>query len=766
MAQNMFTYGEKQEEFTEEDAKKEFSKIKEKLREEAESIPVPDVLDAHRMLELLENEIPGETKPPRVVNYKKEYLRFAAYAACFVLVISGFARMVANRAAQESGGASLLQASESSFAAAAEEKDDAAENKAAAPKESAVSAFSNGAQTYDDVYWALLEIRASDEARLNSSVKYAATADGASSPTAQQEEQAGDALLSNGTFDAESAEPEENPVTAGGGSYYTGTNTQIAGVDEADIIKTDGEYLYHYRYDNAGGGEIRILRAKDLSVCSAVTLPSYLNGELYLSGDTLILAADTERTETPVSGKMLSYLSASADEAQQDEDWIVPDYYSEYTSAQTTTLFVYDVSDRTAPKRETVFEQAGSYVSSRMADGVLYLVSNQYVDSYGVSPQSDAAAVLPTVMRDGEGSLLAASDIMLPVLPQYNAGYCIVTAFDIESRETATKAVLGGTETIMMSGDTLILSDTLYDGGWRDRFTGVTRFSVGGKDGLRYVSSGKVPGWTDGQFAYDVSDTLLRVATTSYGENGDTENNLYIYDEAMKLVGSVEGLAEGERIYSVRYFGDTAYVVTFRETDPLFVIDLSDPKNPSVEGQLKIPGFSEYLHPVGDGLLIGLGQNTAQTSYGGVVTDGIKLSLFDVSDPKHPTELSAYVIGNSGSWSEALENHKAFLYDAKNSRIGFPATICKTYGATASNPWGTSSSTVFSGYLVFSFDRNGFIRVGSVENESSADPLAHSDYGRTIERGVVIGDTLYTVASGRIGAYSYRDFSLLKEQVY
>ena len=743
MAQNYFTWGEKTEKYTEEQAKEEFSKLTDQLRKEANEIPVPKELDAERLLSLLENEVPGETKPPRVVNYKREYAKFIACAACFVMVIAGMARFFTRPSIQEAltgSGTSLSNAAQ--FESTAEIADAGPEEK--------------NAGSYDDVYAALLSARqyAEENNLVMKSTAAAGVVNDGMNESASEDALAGASGTANYSASAE--------------TYHTGTNTQFSSVEEADIVKTDGAYLYQYRYDRENsGGEIAIVRADDLTLCSEITLPSYYTGELYLDEDTLILAADTVQTSSPVYKKVGDCLTqdSAADAGDDSSEVIVPDYYddSAYENA-ASFLFVYDVSDRSAPKREAVFEQSGRYLSSRLADGVLYLLSEQQVDLYAVSPQNDAAAVFPSVVRDGEGALLPAGDILLPDRAESADGYCLVTAYALSDGSTVTKAVLGGTDTVVMKEDTLLLACDLYDGGAHS--TGVTRFSVGGGDVLSYVSSGKINGWTDGQFAFDVSDGLLRVATTSYTSNYDTQNNLYLYDEKMDLVGSLEGLAEGEQIYSVRYFGDTAYVVTFRQTDPLFVIDLSDPTSPTVKGQLKIPGFSEYLHPVGENLLIGLGQNTTETSYGSVITDGLKLSLFDVSDPANPTELANTVIGNNGSYSAAIDAYKAFLYDERAGRIGFPATVCRTYGATVDNPWGTSSSVVFSGYLVYSFDRNGFTRVGEIPDDASDDPLAHSDSDRTIERGVVIGDAIYTVSGGRIGKYSYDTFRLLKELTY
>ena len=173
---------------------------------------------------------------------------------------------------------------------------------------------------------------------------------------------------------------------------------------------------------------------------------------------------------------------------------------------------------------------------------------------------------------------------------------------------------------------------------------------------LEPLADGEIPGRLLNQFSMDEYRDYLRVATT-FGD----ENDLYVLDERLKVAGKITGFGEDERIYAVRFIGDRGYIVTFRETDPFFVIDLSDPKNPEIRGELKIPGFSSYLHPVSEHLILGVGR---EGSY-------VKLSLFDVSDAANPKEISRYTLKES--WSEVLYNHHAFLMDSKHGIFFLPA---------------------------------------------------------------------------------------------
>ena len=224
------------------------------------------------------------------------------------------------------------------------------------------------------------------------------------------------------------------------------------------------------------------------------------------------------------------------------------------------------------------------------------------------------------------------------------------------------------TVTILGSGsDIYMTAESLYIFGNRGSDTCVAKYAV--DNSVSYVASVTVPGYTATDFSYNEYNGKFRIATTTYTNNG-TENNVYVYDANLIKTGELTGLAPQERIYSVRFTGDVAYVVTFRQTDPLFVIDMSG-ENPKVTGELKIPGFSTYLHPVGEGLLLGIGKETQDNEwtdyygnkYTSTYTNGLKISLFDVSDPFNPKEIDVenYVGGEYAS-ADVWDNHRAFVF--------------------------------------------------------------------------------------------------------
>ncbi|MBQ3888687.1 MAG: beta-propeller domain-containing protein, partial [Clostridia bacterium] len=257
--------------------------------------------------------------------------------------------------------------------------------------------------------------------------------------------------------------------------------------------------------------------------------------------------------------------------------------------------------------------------------------------------------------------------------------YLVASTVDVTDTATLkTEAVLGAGDNVYCTTETLYATtdaetdDTysmVYDG--RSVGTQIFKFDIRGGD-IRFLKNVTVRGWSLDQFSMDEYKGNLRIATTTgyWGEN--TESQIYVLDANLNTLGILPHVGKGETIRAVRFMGDTAYVVTFEQTDPLFVIDLSNPSNPTLKGEVKLPGFSSYLHPVGDGLLLGIG-------YGGDEegTDGtLKVSLFDVSDPTAPREAANYIVGGDYDWvsSSALDDHKAVCWDEKTLTLYLPVT--------------------------------------------------------------------------------------------
>lgn len=280
---------------------------------------------------------------------------------------------------------------------------------------------------------------------------------------------------------------------------------------------------------------------------------------------------------------------------------------------------------------------------------------------------------------------------------------------------------------------------------------------------ISYIGRGDVSGALHDQFAMDEYNDNLRVATTSnvYTNQGSYEyNNVFVLDSGMKTIGSLTHIAEQEQIYSTRFIGDRLYMVTYKRVDPFFVIDLSDPSAPKILGKLKIPGFSDYLHPYDATHIIGLGKETATNDWGGVSTKGLKLALFDVSDVNSPKQIDRIEIGDAGSDSAALTDHRAFLFDREKNLLVIPARVVKNPAAAADKPSMTGTVTWYGAYVFGVTPSTGFTLRGTVEH--GADNSTYSWYGSSqneVKRSLYIGDMLYTLSSGKILANSLADIN-------
>lgn len=534
------------------------------------------------------------------------------------------------------------------------------------------------------------------------------------------------------------------------------TNTQVNGVDEADYVENDGKYVYV-----AHNGQLTIVRASDTSVVSQSSLSGNVLGE-YLSGNRLTVVS------------------------QSGSGWYGPVVKMAYGPWQPwkpqTTVTVYDVTDRSAPTvlKQTTFD--GSYQSSRAVNGTVYLVLQRsvqlpapnYTDTpieyitppaEGVVPEAkiryDPSAPIAnrtyetwdeyvarvgddivnlslphtfSVNADGTtvdlGLIAGAGDIVRPQSPDQQS---LVTVVSVDAKhggglaDSVGTMVSGWASTVYMNKGALYVATNSDD-------TRIDRFTVAGPK-LGWQGSGVVPGAPINQFAMDEKDGYLRVAThTNSGDNG-----IYVLDTAggtLDQVGQLTDLAPGEQLYAVRYVGNTAYLVTFVRTDPLFAIDLTNPTSPTLKGELVVPGFSNYLQPVGDGLLLGIGQERETGSW----NSHLDATLFNVSGGE-PTQIDREYLdsGYQWSWSDAQFDHHALLYSAQDGLLVVPVT------ASGNDP---QTGYRYSQYLkVLRVGPTGLEVVGEIHPSES------------VQRTVRIGDVLYAVGDTSVTAYRLSDLS-------
>ena len=764
--------------------------LQEKFQAETERIELPPSLTSQALLHLLEDVEPEEESPPpqgpaKVVHPRwGNWKPWAAAAAIALVAATAFHQFGGSLVAN---GNLITSASSSAASASADsgKPDESAPGNTAlfsgaagisyasdysqvrtllAPKESERVEYYQE-ETGEPASGATMEGVSPEEGMLKAPVPTNPLTAG--EPTPQMEEES--AAISEGDAATGSASEKSTapPAPMAGNALVTGdagftaANQQVAGVEESDIVKTDGDSLFIHTNTASSTPEVVIVDASSMEKLSTITLePSYGASELYLWDETLVVMQTEAPSALPFQ-KGISEATASDNKSyQKAAQGETPSHSgmaesnTSYRDAFVISATLFDVSDREQPKEIRRFEQDGSYVSSRVSDGTLYLVSQKYVwgDSSDEDTPLDELVPVTGDSLNQASQLLEAQSIVYCPDVEIDPVYTVVSALNLSDcqQPANTKAVLGSADEIYMSKDNLYLAGS-SDGS----STNLVRVAVEGSD-IHFAATGKVPGQVLGQFSMDESGGYFRVASTSFSDSG-TVNNLYVLDQSLKQVGSVEGLAPGESIKSVRYLGDTAYVVTFREVDPLFAIDLSTPSKPKVLGQLKTPGFSEYLHPVDSSTLIGFGTNTTVAENGAVMENGMKLSLFDVSDPLHPKESQVFYLGNQGSSSEGKENHKAFFYDGQRGQIGFPATIATQVDKDKADPLSSQNEITFSGYLLLDFSKeDGFSIAAYFPNGGEGNGV--SALGDRIRRGVRIGESFYTISGQQLIRYSLKDY--------
>ncbi len=525
---------------------------------------------------------------------------------------------------------------------------------------------------------------------------------------------------------------------------YSQTNTQVEGIDEGDIVKTDGEYIY-------------ILSGDDISIVKAQGAESAEVARINVAKDDEKGQSWEYVQEFYVADGLLSvikfknqYLPANDLQASSDVavNRIMP-------LKNVTYVSIYDVSDKENITLKAELGQDGYFVSSRLKDGKLYLLSS-YANGQSWK-EDDILSYVPCLYNGTKTEAVAIDDISL--LPKKEGvEYTVINEIDIEKGKiSSTQGILGGYATVYMNENNLYLAYDHYnvekeektiEGRKVEEYTNTTetdivRISLGE---METAAFGSIDGYLLNQFALDEYEGNLRIAATvdkyvyqtsedqvkgysNYETIEDTNANcLYVLDDDLKIIGTISDLAPDEQIYSVRFDGEVGYFVTFRQVDPLFSVDLSNPAAPKIMGELKIPGFSQYLHVYGEDLLFGLGM-TADEKTGR--TGSLKLSMFDVSNPYDVTEKHQLVLEEN--YSTALYNHKAILVAKEKDLIAFP---------------------VDKGYKVFGYDEmTGFINVGEIETDNWCGD----------SRGVYIDDYFYVCSDKQIYILDMNNFALAKE---
>lgn len=505
---------------------------------------------------------------------------------------------------------------------------------------------------------------------------------------------------------------------SGGG--YSETNVRQEGVDEGDIVKTDGRYLYVLK---ESGEQISIVDTKGAlkEVGKIKAKKNRQIQEIYVMPEEKRLVCIAAVYEEQQLKK------TAGDDTEEvyiyDEDFTYPGNgggMSEKIEAVT-----YEINTPENPKKLGSITQSGYYTSSRLAGGYLYLFSNY---SVGNNIDSHKPRTFIPMVNDG---LIREKDISLPPF-KCGSMYEVVTAVNLDkpSEVADSKAIFTDGGSLYVSNENIYYYETQWSDNGDAEKTVIRK--LGYKDGkLSSAVQGNIKGYINDSFSIDEYKGYLRIVATV----GET-NSVYVLDGKLKTIGSIKKLAKDERVYSARLLGDTGYFVTFRETDPLFSVDFSNPKNPKILGKLKIPGFSDYLHFYGKDKLLGIGMNVEEDAQ---VTDGVKLSMFDISDNTDVKEENKLVLKNVYS-TDVSYDYKAALIDVGRNIIGF-----------------TGSTGGGERYYLFSYD----------EKEGFSCNMSEEINGRSMRsaRGLYIGDSLYIVCGNVIEAYSLKDYKKVEDLI-
>ncbi|PVX25026.1 MAG: hypothetical protein CW716_08855 [Candidatus Bathyarchaeum sp.] len=603
----------------------------------------------------------------------------------------------------------------------------------------------------------------------------------------------GDAVLESGEFSVQGTVPQPAPTApieptgTTNGADYSETNVQVAGVDEADIVKTDGEYIYI-----VSGGNITIVKAvpaEEAQVLSKIILDGYVTG-IFVNGDKLAvfetdygifplyepgIVVDLPRVPEPVNDAKTDDGSVTVPDAGNgtapDEEPskptepipvepvpLLPIIYE----PPTTSIKVYDISNRGSPVLTRNFSVDGDYFGSRMIGDYVYVVATQY--TYRI----ETDVFLPRVHSDNETEVIDATDIYYYNFSDSSYSFTTIVAMNIQddAQEPTHETILvGGTSAIYVSQNNIYL--TFPDYNWQEdetMKTSVQRISID-KQAITPAASGEVPGHILNQFSMDEYGGYFRIATTinNFGwrtfaeqEQEQSKNNVYVLDMSLNIVGRLEDLAPGEQIYSTRFMGNRCYLVTFRNIDPLFVIDMSNPTAPTVLGQLKVTGYSGYLHPYDENHIIGIGKETIYDAKEDFAWyQGIKISLFDVSDVSNPVEVAKFEIGDRGSDSPVLWDHKALLFDRERNLLVLPVTEAKLDPSQYDGevPDWAYGDPVWQGAYVFTISADSLTLKGRITHIENADMLKmgyYFGYDYQVQRSLYIDNVLYTVSSMKL----------------
>ena len=599
---------------------------------------------------------------------------------------------------------------------------------------------------------------------------------------------------------------------------FSETNIQVEGVDEPDMVKTDGKYLYIV--DNQKVYIIKAYPAEDAEVLSTITIGHSISN-IFINGDKLV-----------VFGSYSYFVCNEKEDIGLPNPWF---------GSSNTYIKIYDLSDRNEPVLEKDIVVAGNYFNARMIGDYVYIITNQYSYSIRDCYETDDT-IVPLISIDGVVKEIPLSNLCCIDVP--SSSYTLTHVVSINVKDTDEEVVdkiftLGNSQNMYVSKNNIYITyqtnyndyhvmqqiidevvfpilpddvkeDILNARGFdiqdynkqqvvqwilnsfyetldeqqrndiqieiqkRIHRTVIHKIAVNAGN-IEYMCNGSTPGRVLNQFSLDEHNGFLRVAAQTDGywqSNIKKCTNVYILDEKLDIVGEVENIAPGENMKSARFMGDRAYLVTFKNVDPFFVLDLSNLYDPEILGELKIPGYSDYLHPYDETHIIGIGKDADETIDADKIHSedavyytailGVKIALFDVSDPENPKEVAKVIIGDRGTSTPVLNNHKALLFDREKELLVLPISLYEFKdGGKRYADFTFQGAYVYKLSLEDGFDFQGRITHRDMEETTETNNYRRYHYCSSydITRSLYIDSVLYTISNNMIKMNSLSDLS-------
>ena len=572
-------------------------------------------------------------------------------------------------------------------------------------------------------------------------------------------------------FTTNSASTTDSITTTQPTKEYSTTNIQVENVDEADITKTDGDYIYSLSEEKVIITDVRdenqIKIASEIEQNDSDIIPI----DLILYNNKLVVISEEIESSTI--------------------------YSRNYDNI--TFVSIYDISDKENPKEVKNYQLEQTYYTSRCIDGKLYVISSGYLkeendeivtyyyeDGEQIDPgyknikrikdlNTDAQTILSMLDLNNINEKVKVNSYLMDVENAYvseNNIYLLDEKYEWKYSGTPEISSIFGFKGILGA-----FSNDYYENEDSGTYTNIYKFNLLEDGSIKYDKKAKEKGETINQFSIDEYAGNLRMAL--YDSEG---SRVVIFNNEMEKIGETEALAEGERMYSSRFLGNKAYLVTYKTIDPLFVIDLSNPERPEVLGELKIPGYSTYLHPYDENHLIGIGMQTEERvnrdssgrvmSTSAVIT-GMKMALFDVTDVNNPVQISDTVIGDRRTTSAILTNHKALLFSKEKQLLAIPVNnytedfeienSSDEYDSIVSSYTNYNKEYVSEGYFVYNINlTDGFTLKGTITHEKTKSNKFYYNVSRLL-RGLYIDDNLYTVSEDYVKVNRLEDLQEISQ---